>query len=341
MNEQPEAANGKLSFFAADGSSFEPEILHAWVGEEGLLDTSNTEITFLIRPNSSLVITLVPVEDGSLGWSRLETEGSVEARVVLQVATLPDSERPSPPGFEHYIRNVAEIEPTDGVKSLVFPIWLFEGLERISTAFAVVNLAGVPSEVVFNYRPGYNQAPLTRTVLLQSGEMLADYFDHFWPLGFPDIFPFEMRASAHVESAAPLGVTVLRTLTELPVSGIKVQKRPRPLERVEVNLDAEFELGINQIGVIEAENLEIDFWNVSEDSRCPSDVVCVWEGRAVIELNLFQADRGPHRLRLTTGTEGTRFEDYLVQLLKVAPTPISTEKIEISDYRVTLIVTKE
>jgi hypothetical protein len=113
------------------------------------------------------------------------------------------------------------------------------------------------------------------------------------------------------------------------------------LERVETELDTEFILGINQSGIIDAESLLIDFWNVVEDSRCPSDVECVQEGQAVIELNLFEADRGPHHLQLTTGTEGAHFEGYLVKLLKVSPTPISTEKIEFSDYRVTLIITKE
>jgi hypothetical protein len=339
-NEKAEPANGLLDFFAADGSPFEPKIAHTWFGEEGSLEVSGSRVAFLIQPRSSLVLTLVPLEGGSLGWSRFETYGCV-ARVVLQVAALPDPHPPSPPDFEHYIQNIAEIEPTRGVKSFTFPIWLFEGIERISTAFAVVNLSGVPSEVIFHYRDGFNQTPLTKTVTLRSGEIVADYFDRFWSLGFPEIFPFEMRASAEVESAAPLGVTVFRTLGELPVSGLKVLEKPKTSKRIEADLNTEFELTINESGVIEAENLRIDFWNVPEDSRCPEDVVCVWEGRAAIELNIFHKNQGPHRLRLATDDEIARFEDYSLQLVKVAPAPVSTEQLKISDYRITLIVTRE
>jgi hypothetical protein len=343
MNEQNQGVDGQLVFFSAGGSTFHPEISHSWVGEEGSIDLSGSRVSFLIRPNSSLVLTLMPGEPGGLGWSRLETNGLLGARAVLQVAELPPDTQFHPPSLEHYIEHLAEIEPIQGLKSVTFPIWLFEGLKRISTAFGVVNLAGVPGEVRLTFRSGSGQTALTKTVLLQPGELLADYFDRFWQLAFPEIFPFELRAFAEVESVVPLGLTVFRTLQDYPVSGVKAVEKPRAVNRVEVILDSEFELAVDESGIIEAENLRIDFWNVAGDSRCPVDVVCVWEGEAIIELNIFKSGLGPRRFRLSTRAEGNavRFDQFLIKLLKVDPVPVSTEKTQISDYRVTLIVTKE
>jgi hypothetical protein len=150
-----------------------------------------------------------------------------------------------------------------------------------------------------------------------------------------------MRASAEVESAAPLGVTVFRTLAEKPASGVKVIERKKPSERVEAELGTEFELTSGQSGIIEGENLRIDFWDVAEDSRCPEDVVCIWEGRAVIELDIFHNDQEPKRLRLATDDKRTRFDDYSIELVNVAPAAFSTEQLNISDYRITLTVARE
>jgi len=48
--------------------------------------------------------------------------------------------------------------------------------------------------------------------------------------------------------------------------------------RVEVSLGQEFSLSVKQRAFIKGENLEIKFEEVIEDSRCPWEVTCVWEG---------------------------------------------------------------
>src|ERR1041384_6590460 len=49
-------------------------------------------------------------------------------------------------------------------------------------------------------------------------------------------------------------------------------------------LGQEFELRIGQRAVIRKTNLTLRFVTVPEDSRCPSDVTCVWAGNARVEL---------------------------------------------------------
>ena len=47
-----------------------------------------------------------------------------------------------------------------------------------------------------------------------------------------------------------------------------------------------FELHLGETTFLEPENLEVTFDAVLHDSRCPSDVVCFWEGMATIELRI-------------------------------------------------------
>src|SRR3972149_9754011 len=54
---------------------------------------------------------------------------------------------------------------------------------------------------------------------------------------------------------------------------------------LEANLDSEFVLQIDQSAEIKSEELKITFLNVTSDSRCPSDVTCIWQGQAGSELD--------------------------------------------------------
>lgn len=55
---------------------------------------------------------------------------------------------------------------------------------------------------------------------------------------------------------------------------------------IEAQLDQEFQLSVRQVALIESESLSITFLDVLEDSRCPSDVVCIWAGNAEVELEV-------------------------------------------------------
>lgn len=57
--------------------------------------------------------------------------------------------------------------------------------------------------------------------------------------------------------------------------------------QVEAQLDEQFSLPAGESIMINGEDLEIRFVEVSEDSRCPKDVTCIWAGRvtAVVEIS--------------------------------------------------------
>ena len=78
--------------------------------------------------------------------------------------------------------------------------------------------------------------------------------------------------------------------------------------------------------------------DVSEDSRCAVDVVCVWEGNAVVVLGLTLGTGPTHPFDLNTALEpdGAEHGMYRVSLLELAPEPRSDTPIDRGSYRAML-----
>ena len=94
------------------------------------------------------------------------------------------------------------------------------------------------------------------------------------------------------------------------------------------------ELEIKFEETVSHDGLKLYFYDV-EDSRCPSDVTCIWEGKVSAMIHISNQTHkigGPHGLN----TPLTFFEPYKIILLDVSPIPISTEK---TDYVATLEIT--
>jgi hypothetical protein len=112
---------------------------------------------------------------------------------------------------------------------------------------------------------------------------------------------------------------------------------------VEVELDSEFVLQVNQRAQIESEDITVTFLNVTADSRCPADVMCVWQGQADIEVLVQKGDE-ESIVSLSIGGESTPeesiFDMYLIQLIELAPYPYSTQMIQSDEYTATLKITK-
>lgn len=68
-----------------------------------------------------------------------------------------------------------------------------------------------------------------------------------------------------------------------------------------------------------------------EDSRCPSDVVCVWAGRVVIRAEI-GTGRGKQQMELTLGTP-VPVADGALTLRQVTPGRVSDREIATGDYR--------
>ncbi|MGI0057365.1 MAG: hypothetical protein ACREAK_08340, partial [Nitrosarchaeum sp.] len=60
-------------------------------------------------------------------------------------------------------------------------------------------------------------------------------------------------------------------------------------------LDVPFSLRIGESANMDS-TLDFTFLNVTEDSRCPTDVTCIWEGSVSVKINLIKngRDMGNH-----------------------------------------------
>jgi hypothetical protein len=111
-------------------------------------------------------------------------------------------------------------------------------------------------------------------------------------------------------------------------------------------LDEEFQLRVNQSVIIGSEDLNITFLNVTEDSRCPSDVVCKWQGAVSVVVNVAKGDVnvGNMSIRLIVGYEeeaNATFDGFIIRLIKVDPYPDTYKvTIEMSDYIGTFLISE-
>ena len=78
-----------------------------------------------------------------------------------------------------------------------------------------------------------------------------------------------------------------------------------------------------------------------EDSRCPSDVVCVWQGTVTAKVQLQKGDHdiGFYNIPMDTiEVNQQTFDGFHIRLTNVEPYPESTNPIELSDYSLTFVV---
>ena len=71
------------------------------------------------------------------------------------------------------------------------------------------------------------------------------------------------------------------------------------------------------------------------DSRCPSDVVCVWQGKADVKIEVKNPVRGSISLNTYDNLIDT-VGNYSIELIDVSPYPVSTKVIKLEEYKVTL-----
>ena len=95
---------------------------------------------------------------------------------------------------------------------------------------------------------------------------------------------------------------------------------------------------------IGSDGLALTFLEVSEDSRCPSDVVCVWAGRATLSINLQRDGRSLGDFSLTLGEGGAasvvKREGYRIGLTALEPYPISARPTSSGRYLAIMTVSK-
>jgi len=105
----------------------------------------------------------------------------------------------------------------------------------------------------------------------------------------------------------------------------------------DVSLDQQFTLAPGQTARIPGQGLAIRFDSVAGDSRCPQDVVCVWEGDASVHLTLTRNGASRAVVVHTALDPKTVLEGGVrLSLVGVTPNTDSRRAISKAEYRVQL-----
>ncbi len=95
--------------------------------------------------------------------------------------------------------------------------------------------------------------------------------------------------------------------------------------------------------------MNVTFKGISEDSRCPKDVNCIWAGVAVAQIEVMGTATRPMTLEIATIDNKSRnysasavFNGYTISLADVQPYPRAVDgaKALKGKYRIGIIITK-
>lgn len=106
-----------------------------------------------------------------------------------------------------------------------------------------------------------------------------------------------------------------------------------------------FEIPIHETISHCTELISISFLDITQDSRCPENVTCVWQGLVEVEILVkVNGDEESFLLSSFPQFEGVPsqldFNGYSISLVDVIPYPNTTKKYREEDYLLSLLVEK-
>ncbi|HUP19521.1 MAG TPA: hypothetical protein VM778_06165 [Gemmatimonadota bacterium] len=132
---------------------------------------------------------------------------------------------------------------------------------------------------------------------------------------------------------------MLRTLAPLALVALVACSHTGPPSApspgvVTATLDREFDLAVGGTAEVGDGGLTIAFTTVREDSRCPSDAICVWSGDAAALLSAAVGRASAETLTLHTHLvpRSAPHGGYTIHLISLSPYPDSRDPIEPGEY---------
>jgi hypothetical protein len=140
--------------------------------------------------------------------------------------------------------------------------------------------------------------------------------------------------TAPLSRTALLGTALLGAALLLPACG---QTHVEPSYS---RLGERIELRVGETTRVGLDGLQLTFRGVSADSRCPSDVQCVWAGDATVNLAARGGGGDWTPLVLHTGVEprSADYGEWVIELEALEPQPRGARTPRPGEYRVTVRV---
>jgi hypothetical protein len=109
-----------------------------------------------------------------------------------------------------------------------------------------------------------------------------------------------------------------------------------------IPLEQRFTLAPGETAAIDDTSLRVQFLQVTNDSRCPADAICILGGDALVHIRA-QTGGTASAYELHTG-DGSRgavtHSGFHIALVDLQPYPFSSRQIQPGDYRATLRVSR-
>ncbi len=139
----------------------------------------------------------------------------------------------------------------------------------------------------------------------------------------------------------PRATLALAALLFGACAGATTDPSPRPTAEariLEARAGESVTLAVGETARFDGGQFTVTFRRVSQDSRCPSDVVCVWEGDGAVQLWLKRGWRSAAAtLHTRDEPKSAELDGYSVVLVELQPYPTSSP-IDPAAYAVTLRV---
>ena len=119
-------------------------------------------------------------------------------------------------------------------------------------------------------------------------------------------------------------------------------------ENIYVNINETFTLKCGESVIVKPDNLDLGFYEVISDSRCPTNLRCFWEGVAEIKVWICEPGQSAKFIKLPIYGDVT-YDDtirhvvidtlgYQLSLLQLDPYPDEFEERDYSEYEATIFI---
>ena len=108
-----------------------------------------------------------------------------------------------------------------------------------------------------------------------------------------------------------------------------------------VPLNGPFTLARGESAQVEGAGVRLQFVEVTGDSRCPADALCIQGGDALVHLRVMNGGTTAYQLHTGDGSRAAVTHQQLrIELVQLQPYPFSSRTITPDEYRATFTVTR-
>jgi hypothetical protein len=124
----------------------------------------------------------------------------------------------------------------------------------------------------------------------------------------------------------------------LSIGALACAGRGRSSEAIEAQPGVQFNLRVGQTAVVAGTPVTLTLERVKDDSRCPTDVICVWAGDALAIIRGSSDGDFTEALHLNVEPKEVARGDYTIRFVSLQPNRHSKTPVDTTKYVGTFVV---